>query len=459
MSEWNAQSRLAAERLESFILETRWEDLPVPVQERAVTCVMDLFGLTIACSRTHMAHNGIRLAEETFAAGSIPVVGTSSRMSLMGAVTAYGYNINALDADDGHNMIKGHPGAVLMAGLWPAAIQRGVSYKEFLTAMAVGYEVAIRAGLALHRYYGYYHGTGSWGAFGVAAGVSRLLGCGREVLSNALGIADYQGPIAPVMRIVEIPSMNKDGIAWGAVTGAMAVEAAAHGITGRFYNLLEQEHGELLLTLGAEYEILNVYFKSFPCCRWAQPAIVAALTLRRKHALAVEDVDKISIRTFKAATQLSSVTPTLCDEAQYNMIYPVCAALAEGRFTPIEVSEDYLRSHPQVVAMMERVSFEVDENFEAQFPRKRYAQLKLLKTNGETLVSDVAEPLGEAEHRVDPEWVFRKLQNFCAHCFPREAISVLLDMLRDPEACFDLCDVVQFINRNLKEGLIYPSGA
>jgi 2-methylcitrate dehydratase PrpD len=449
MSEWNVQSRQSAECLERFILETQWEDLPSLVRERAVTCVMDLFGVMIACSQTHMAHNGIRLAEETFASGSIPVVGTSSRMNLIGAVTAYGYNINALDADDGHNMIKGHPGSVLMAGLWPAAVQRGVSYKEFLTAMVIGYEVAIRAGLALHRHYNYYHGTGSWGAFGVAAGVARLSGSGREVLSNALGIADYQGPIAPVMRIVEIPSMNKDGVAWGAVTGAMAVEAAMRGITGRFYNLLEQEYGELLQTLGADYEILNVYFKFFPCCRWAHPAIVAALALRRKHAITAEDVDKVSIRTFKAATQLSSVTPTLCDEAQYNMIYPVCAALAEGRFTPVEVSEDYLHSHPQVVAMMGRVSFEVDDDFEAQFPRKRYAQLKVLKTNGETLVSDVAEPLGESEHLVDPGWVSRKLQGFCAHCFPKEAITVLMDMLRDPEACFDLCDVVQFINRNL----------
>lgn len=65
--------------------------------------------------------------------------------------------------DDGHNMIKGYPGAILMAGILPVAIETKATYKEVLIALVIGYEVAIRAGLALHKYYGLYHGTGSWG--------------------------------------------------------------------------------------------------------------------------------------------------------------------------------------------------------------------------------------------------------------------------------------------------------
>lgn len=449
MSEWNEASRLTAEKLENYILNTKWEDFPKHVQERAITCTIDLFDVMISCSKTHMAKNGIKLSEDLFRNGSIPVVGTTSKMNIMGAVTAYAYNINALDIDDGHNMIKGHPGAVLMAGLWPAALNVGATYKEFLEALVIAYEVAVRAGLALHKYYGFYHGTGSWGAFGVAAGISKLYKLDRKTLSNALGIADYQGPVAPVMRIVEIPSMNKDGIAWGAITGAMAVEAATRGITGQFYNLLEPENQHLVDTLGKDFEIMNLYFKYFPCCRWAHAPVVGALGLREKNSLKAEEVEKIYIRTFKAATQLSSVIPNLCDEAQYNMIYPVCAALIEGKFTPVQDSEEYLESHPEVIELMKKVEFAVDETFEAKFPRKRFAQLEVIKKNGEKLVSEIEEPWGEQEHNVNIEWVSKKFADVSGHCFARDKQLELINMLKNENSKIALCDLISFVNKHI----------
>lgn len=449
MSEWNKQSREAAEKLEKYILETKWEDFPSEVKERAVTCASDLFATMILCSKTRMAQNGAKLARVVFPQGDIPVVGMDASLNMMGAVTAYGYNINALDIDDGHNMIKGHPGAVLMAGLLPAALKTGASYKELLTALVVGYEVAIRAGLALHRYYGFYHGTGSWGAFGVAAGVGRLLGADQKNLSNALGIADYQGPLAPVMRIVEIPSMNKDGIAWGSITGAMAVEAAMQGITGQFYNLLEPEFEPLLDSLGKEYECLNLYFKYFPCCRWAQAAVMCALELREKNALTSSDIDRVYIRTFKAGTQLSSVKPVLCDEAQYNMLYPVCAALAEGKFVPYHDSEEYIAAHQDVVNMMDRVEFVVDDEMEAQFPQKRYARMEVVKTDGTRLTSQVHEPKGEREEKVGLDWVKDKFSVAGERCFSPQSQMELLGILADADTEISLKEIIAYINRNL----------
>lgn len=450
MSEWNSKSKLTAGKLENYIINTKWEDFPKEIQDRAITCTVDLFDVMIACSQTLMAKNGIRLSEDLFARGSIPVIGTTSKMNIMGAVTAYGYNVNALDIDDGHNMIKGHPGAVLMAGLWPAALKVGATYKEFLEALVVGYEVSVRAGLALHKYYGFYHGTGSWGAFGVAAGIAKLYKLDKKTLGNALGIADYQAPIAPIMRIVEIPSMNKDGIAWGAITGAMAVESAVRGITGQFYNLLESENQHLVDTLGKEYEIMNIYFKYFPCCRWAHAPVVCALGLREKNDLRAEDIEKIYIKTFKAATQLSSVIPKLCDEAQYNMVYPVCAALIEGKFTPVQDSEEYLKSHPEIIKLMGKVEFAISDEFEAQFPRKRFAQLEVIKKNGEKLISEIEEPLGEQEHNVDLEWVTKKFVDVSGHCFPVPMQEKLIKMLRDPESPLALSHFVDFVNKEIK---------
>ena len=450
MSEWNSKSRSAADFLEKYILETEWEDFPPEIRTRATVCALDLFGTMIVCSRTQMAKNGIELAKRLFPSGEIPIIGSHEKFGLMGAVTANGYNVNALDIDDGHNLIKGHPGAVLMAGILPAAFEVKASYKELLTALVVGYEVAIRAGLALHHYYGFYHGTGSWGAFGVAAAVCRLYKVDRTVLKNALGIADYQGPLAPVMRIVEIPSMNKDGIAWGAITGVMAVEAAKSGITGEFYNLLEPSNQKLIYTLGKEYEIKNLYFKYFPCCRWAHAPIAGVLDLKKKHKFKIEEIDKIEIRTFKAATQLSSKVPEFCDEAQYNMVYPVCAAAFEGEYTPIQDSEEYIRSHPEIIRLMEKVEYSVEEKFEAEFPRKRFAQVKIITNRGKYFISETVEPWGEQEENIGVEQISEKFVNVTKHCLSSSIQTVLCEkLIRIEMQNDDLYKLIDMINREL----------
>lgn len=449
MSNWDTESKETARKLENFILEKKWEDFPQEVRERAVVCAIDLFGTMIACSQTRMAQNGIALAKKVFPCGEIPVIGTKDKLNTMGAVTAYGYNINALDIDDGHNMIKGHPGAVLMAGILPVAIEVEASYQELLTALVIGYEVAIRAGLALHKYYGFYHGTGSWGAFGVAAAVARLRKVDRAVLANALGIADYQGPVAPVMRIVEIPSMNKDGIAWGAITGVMAVEAAQCGITGEFYNLLEPENQILVNTLGETYEILNLYFKYFPCCRWAHAPIIAALELNKEHKWKPGEIESIKIYTFKAATQLSSKIPVFCDEAQYNMVYPVCAAIVEGKFTPVQDSEEYIKKHPEILALMEKVEYSVKKEFEDQFPKKRFAQVEIVTKDGKHYFSNIVEPWGEKEEKVGIPWITEKLRNTVNHCFPLNAQEKLLGQLKDVKNKVVWKDLIEKINDDL----------
>src|SRR5262249_44741186 len=154
------------------------------------------------------------------------------RASEAGAAFANGCLANALDIDDGSRPIKGHPGAVVFPAALAAAESRRASGREFLVALAVGYEVAIRAGIALHTSYRYYHGSGAWGALGAAAAAGRLLGLTTDQLTNALGIAEYHGPLAPIMRCVEHPAMVKDGIGWGAMAGVSAALLAREGFTG-----------------------------------------------------------------------------------------------------------------------------------------------------------------------------------------------------------------------------------
>lgn len=177
-------------QLEDFILNTRWEDLPHPVQERMKGCFIDLMGALIIGSRSSQFEVGLRLAERIYGRGDIPVIGSDKRFGFMGASCAMGHSSNAYDIDDGHNMTRAHPGTSFVGAVLAAAYEKSLTRNEFLTAMLVAYETTIRSGAAIMDYYQFAHSSGTFGSVGVAAGVGRIYGFTREQLNNVLSIAD-----------------------------------------------------------------------------------------------------------------------------------------------------------------------------------------------------------------------------------------------------------------------------
>ena len=104
---------------------------------------------------------------------------------------------------------------------------------QLLTAVCAGYEVALRAGLALHPLYApAYHASGSWAALGAAAAGALLLGVSAEEMDDLLGMAEYYGPVSPMLRCTVHPSIVKDGAGAGAWAAGMALAMHAQGMSG-----------------------------------------------------------------------------------------------------------------------------------------------------------------------------------------------------------------------------------
>src|SRR5215475_6009108 len=135
-----------------------------------------------------------------------------------------------------------------------------ISGAELLTALVIGYEVAIRAGIATHRSAPDYHTSGSWNALGVVAVGTRLLGLDAAAMRHGLGIAEYHGPRSQMMRCIDFPTMLKDGSGWGAMCGLSAAYLAADGFTGAPALVIESDAVEALWAdLGQRWRILELY--------------------------------------------------------------------------------------------------------------------------------------------------------------------------------------------------------
>ncbi len=415
-------------KLENFILNTCWADLPAEVQERMKGCFTDLCGAMIIGSRSRQFEAGLRLAESVFAPGNVPVIGSARTFGVLGASAAMGHSSNAYDIDDGHNMTRAHPGTSFVGALLAYAWEQDLTRDDFLAAMLVAYETTIRSGAAIMEYYQYAHSSGTFGAVGVAAGVGRILGFTKEQLNNVLSVAEFNAPLVPGIRSVEYPSMNKDGVPFGVLAGILAVQASQCGFEGN-KNLLEaDEHKHFLDDLGEKYQVMDLYFKPYPCCRWAHPAIDACVSLMKDNGLRPEDIASVTVHTFRRATMLSKIVPTTADEAQYNIAYPVAASLVYGDFGLSQVREENL-GDPAVTDMMQKLHFAVDENLDAQFPARRICRAEIKTADGRTFVSAECEPRGEAHENISLAWLQDKFRRVTGSVLTAEGQEAVLAMI------------------------------
>ncbi|NOX29319.1 MAG: MmgE/PrpD family protein, partial [Actinobacteria bacterium] len=306
-----------------------------------------------------------------------------------------------------------------------------------LALLVVGYELATRAGIAMHATAVDYHSSGSWGAVGAAAVGARVLGLDHEAMFEAMGIAEYHGPRSQMMRVVDHPTMVKDGSAWGAMTGVSAAYLAASGFTGAPAILTNDPALDWLWAdLGTRWIIHEQYFKPQPVCRWAQPAVEAALELCRAHDFASGDVVGIEVATFHEASRLSTALPTTTEQAQYSLPFPVGAAIAKGRVGPSEVGSAAL-SDPEIVRLAGLVSLVEDDAHNAAFPANRFARVTLSLRDGRRLESADTEPRGDPEDHLDDAEIRAKFLAYASPILGRSrsaAIEAAVDGLDTAES-------------------------
>jgi 2-methylcitrate dehydratase PrpD len=383
------------DRAVDFTLNTDWQDLPPEIQHQAKRCLLDTLGALIAGSQTPVAKIMRQMAREQFGGNQATIMVSGERVSAAGAALANGFCGNALDIDDGYRLTKGHPGACALPPILAAVeLTGGCSGPEFLSALVIAYELGTRAGIIRHATYDVYHASGSWGAIAGAAGAGRLLGLDAQQMLNAMGAAEYHAPIAPMMKGIDTPSMGKDSIGWGCLAAVLSALMAREGFTGIRPLFDDAPDQAVMRSLGQQWEILNLYFKPYATCRWGQPAVAGALKIVRDHRLTPDQIQRIRVRTFEAATRLPNAPPRDTEEAQYNLAFPVAAALLDGEVGPAQVLPPRLHA-PELHTLLDRVSTEVAPEFEAEFPAKAPAEVVVETTAGQTYRSGRIEALWE----------------------------------------------------------------
>jgi len=134
-------------------------------------------------------------------------------------------------------------------------------------------------------------------------------------------------------------------------------------------------------------------------CRWAQPAVEAALRLCSDHAIVSSTVSEINVATFHEAARLAMTTPTTTEQAQYSLPFPVAAAVARGRLGAAEIMGSSL-SDPEICRLANAVTIVEDDQHNKAFPANRFARVTITTTDGASYMSPDTEPKGDPEHHL-----------------------------------------------------------
>lgn len=427
-----------------FITNLRWEELPLPVQQRARLCLLDAAGCLLAGVLAPVSQITARAAAAFWPGSSSTIFLRALRSRPAGAAFANAWAANALDIDDDAIFTRGHPGAQLIPTVLAVGEQVGASGKQVLEALVIGYEVAIRAGRCWHDYHEIYQSCGSWGSLGCAAAAARLLGLSGPEIQHALGIAEYHAPNAPMLRDIAHPSMVKHAVGWGAMNGITSCELAQRGFTGIPSLLGFEQYSEWIFDLGQHYWMAEgVTYKGWASCAWGHAACQAALQLLEQEQVRPEQIERIRVRTFDEAVRLVQHYPASTEEAQFSLKWPLACLILDGEIGPQQVLEPRLQD-PRVRALFDKIELVLDPEIDQLYKSTQemdlvmHSAVDITLYDGRVLNSGLVE---RGSSRWDQPGLEQKFRWLVGHVLDSETVESLLVLFRAFE---DLEHVSQF---------------
>ena len=360
----------ATARVAQFISTTTYEDLPKEAVARAKRCILDCLGVSVAGAASPVGDIVRGYLQDVEASPKCTVIGLANRTSPTNAAFANGTLGHALDYDDMHYPMIGHPTVVVLPAVLAAAEMTESDVRRLLTSFAVGFEVVCKLGAALNpdHWYRGFHATGTLGTFGAAAGASSMLGLTREQTVNALGIADSQAAglkenFGTMTKPLHAGHACEAGLkaALLAKRGFTAAPTIFEGRLG-FTALLAQNSDLSKLTdhLGAPWDLVDpgAMIKAYPSCGGTHPMLNAILDLAQQHDIAAEDVEAGT--TEIAPQQLLYTMPETALQGKFSAQFCLAIALLERRAGLAQFTDDAVRQ-PKVRDLMGRIRLVVDQ--------------------------------------------------------------------------------------------------
>ena len=376
---------------------------------------------------------------------------------------------HARDYDDTHDAAILHAGvSAVPAAIAAGQLRGGASGPELIAAVAAGLEVTCRLGVAIQVDIvetGFIYSS-LLGYFGATAAAGRAFGLTTEEMVNAFGIV-YSSVAGnhQVTRDASLMKRLQPGLA--AQAAVVAVQLARRGIRGaqnvfegpdgffRVYLRDRADAGIVCDQLGERFELLNLSYKPYPCCRDTHTSIDAILQLRAGSSRPADDIESIRVGVTAPGYQMVCVpeqvrrAPATIVEAQFSIPYTVAVAWIDGAPRIGHFSDESLR-RGDIRKLAERVKPYADQDIDRDWHRfVTPAKVIVRFRDGKTAETQVNYPKGHPERPMTQAQLAAKTADcasFAAVPLPADTAARLTSVVSALEQLPDLAELMSILS-------------
>lgn len=418
------------EKLASFCIATRADDLPTAALESGRQLILDTIGVSLLAS-THKIGGLIsaQAAELGAYARTASVFGAGNlKVAPVFAAQANGTMANALDYDSG-----GHLPTHILPAVMAVAEEARLSGRDTLAAFIVAYEAAARltkvidAKRAEHQgptYRGWWH-VGLIGPVAAALAACRLKGADAEQTARAIGIATassggFRRSMGTMTKALHSGNAARGGIeaamlAMRGFTGDPEIIEAPLGFVAAIAMPDERDATPITERLGRPFALeKSPGVKRYPAVTPSHGVITAALKLAAQGGYTIEDIERVEsdFRTFS----LSRMEARNEEEAGFCAPYLIAASLVHGAFGPEQILPAAI-NHPRVRKLSERV---------VQIPKTAgEGNVVTLHLRGGKTMSARAR----GERAFEPDFIVRKFVQCAEFALKPPAVQEIVDIV------------------------------
>lgn len=456
--------RSLTSQVAEFAAATTFDDLPDDLVETLKLATLNIVACCIGGSQTRVGRLHVELAKELGGGqGQATILGDGAQVSLPFAVYANANLAFALDYEDMLFAVA-HPGFAAVTSGLALSERQNLSGRDFLAALAVGYEVTARIAMTMQPSAA--RARRVWGQqfhpFASACSAAKVLGLTAEEVEVALGITatyatvpsvyKYFGPVSDTRPIREV----KQGWGWVAMGGLMAALTAQKGFRGGL-GALDGEFGfwsmagsdrfdprRALSGLGDEWLTRELEYKIHPSIGINHPAYAATSSLVEEHDVEAESVESVTITTLWG-NLLADRKPAGAVDAQFSLPYTVATAIDRRRLTPRLYDEDAL-DDPLIARLLERTRIVHDVEADKAFYEEQRIRQKVSLTlaDGRTLERSVEFPRDRPDYGA--EEIEAKFHELADEVLTDDRRRAVIETVRDLPAQSDISSLVSLLS-------------
>lgn len=343
-----------------------------------------------------------------------PLIGQNKRANRRQAALLNGFMGHALDYDDVHSDVRGHPSSVILPALFALSSGREISGKCFLDAYIIGVEVMARLGqeVGTASYLKGWHNTSLLGGVAATFAGARLLGFTARETQNAVGIAVSQAGGLRVQFGTQMKPLHAGLAAQQAVQSIEWTQQDFHGIDAALDSGIgflhvyggkatdEAVQTALTENWGKTWRIAEpgLWFKRNPFCSAASHGADAALELAGLR-LTVSEIEKIDI-VFppNGDAALIHTRPKTGEQGRFSIEYVVALALLGQPFTLGNFGTAAVSLEAEKLMEKMSRSYDAEHKPDAQaIPKGRFTIVRLTLADGSVHSREVCVPKGSPQ--------------------------------------------------------------